>query len=97
MVVPGQPQKYMEDYTHIHTIITTVEAIFSLTNALSCWTRRFTHCFPESTVTLDVESINARFIMLDDYFVQWLDSKVGTIFARVSCVYIMHDCVNSLQ
>ena len=72
VVVPGRPQKHAEDYTWVCTIIATVQAILPYKRAIMSESR-FTYintlspivdCFPESTVTLDAESINGRFITL---------------------------------
>ena len=70
-VVPGKPRKYVEDYTHMCTIIATVQAIFPYKRTVMLDTSTYistssliADCFPESTVTLDVEWINGQFIML---------------------------------
>ena len=44
------------------------------------------HCFPELTVTLDVELISGRFIML----------VFAAMFVCVLRMYIMHDCLIAL-
>ena len=72
VVVPGRPQKHAEDYTHMCTIITIVQAILPYKRAVMSESRlvyintlsSIVGCFPESTVTLDVELINGRFITL---------------------------------
>lgn len=71
VVVPGWPQKYAKDYIHTCTIITIVQAIFPYEHSVMsdtltyiCTSSPIADCFPESTVTLDVEMINGWFIML---------------------------------
>ena len=72
VVVPGRPPKHAEDYTWMCTIIATVQAILPYKWAVMSENRLvcinilspIVDCFPESTVTLDVESINGRFITL---------------------------------
>ena len=88
------------------TIITTVQAILPYKCIVILDTSTYINtsspiadCFPESTVTLDVELINGRFVTyVSDCFVHWLDSKDNTIFVHVLCVYIMqwHDCIIAL-
>ena len=66
IVVPGRLQKYVEDYTRMCTIIATVQAILPYKWAIMAESQLayistlspIVDCFPESTVTLDVESIN---------------------------------------
>ena len=69
VVIPGLPQKHAEDYARKCTIITTMQAIFSYKhNVMSDMSTYIStvsliaDCFPESTVTLDVELINGWFI-----------------------------------
>ena len=73
VVVPGRPQKHAEDYTHMCTIIATVQAILPNYKWAVMSESRLVYintlspiidCFPKSTVTLGVESINGRFITL---------------------------------
>ena len=66
VVIPGRPQKHTEDYTQVCTIIATVQAILPYKRAIMSESQLvyintlspIVDCFPESTVTLDVESIN---------------------------------------
>ena len=89
VVVPGRPQKHAKHYTRTCTIITTVQAILPYKRTIIAESRLayintlspIVDCFPESTVTLDVELINGRFITL----VSGLTLKT-TPSLRVYCV-----------
>ena len=94
VVVPGWPQKHAEDYTRMCTIITTVQAILPYKWAIMAEIRLAyintlsptVDCFPESMVTLDVESINGRFITLASGLFTGLTLKM-TPSLHVYCVY----------
>ena len=72
VVAPGRPQKHDKDYTGMCAIIATVQAILPYKWAIMSESRLvyintlspIVGCFPESMVTLDVESINGWFITL---------------------------------
>ena len=50
-------------------------------------------CFPESMITLDVESINGQFIMLVSAFITGLTLKMTpSLCVYCICSYITHDC-----
>ena len=93
VAVPGWPQKHAEDYMRICTIITTVHAILPYKWAVMSESRLvyintlspIVDCFPKSTVTLDVESINGRFIMIASVLFTGLTLKT-TSSLRVYCV-----------
>ena len=93
VAVPGWPQKHGEDYMRICTIIATVQAILPYKWAVMLESRLvyintlspIVECFPESAVTLDVESINGRFITLASALFTGLTLKT-TSFLRVYCV-----------
>ena len=100
VVVPGWPQKHAEDYTRMCTIITTVQAVLpykctimlgklTYINTLSL----IVDYFPESVVTLDVESINVWFITLMSALFTALALKANAIIACVLHMYITHDCI----
>ena len=77
----------------IYTIIATGQAILPYKRAVMSETRlvyintlpSIVDCFPESMVTLDVESINGRFITLASALFTGLTLKT-TPFLRVYCV-----------
>ena len=93
VAVPGWPQKHAEDYMSICTIIATVQAILPYKQAVMSESRLvyintlspIVDCFPESTVTLDVESIKGRFITLASALFTGLTLKT-TPSLHVHCV-----------
>ena len=93
VAVPGWPQKHAEDYMSICTIIATVQAILPYKRAVMSESQLvyintlspIVDCFPESTVTLDVESFNGRFITLASALFTGLTLKT-TPSLHVYCV-----------
>ena len=93
VVVPGRPQKHAKDYMQMCTIIATVQAILPYKWAIMAESRLayintlspFVDCFLESMVTLDVESINGRFITLASSLFTGLTLKTIPSL-RVYCV-----------
>ena len=108
VVAPGWPPKHAEDYMYVHVYNNRYSAShFTLQmdhhvgsrlvyiNTLS----PIVDCFLESTVTLDVESINGRFITLASALFTGLILKTTpSLFVYCICNYTrLHNSVIRLQ